>query len=135
MLIESTFKITGWEEEPGSEPENEPKPTRVHVKKSFHSSIVSNVFVSLSEVFGRSMIGGFCYSMIGVSLGWIAGRCCYSMIGGSGRVWRVWSGDGQRAKRGTDHVGFDAVVPREAGTVAGASRSLASRQPACLPVS
>ena len=35
MLTNATFKVIGWDEEPYDEPEDVPKLTRVHVKRSF----------------------------------------------------------------------------------------------------
>ena len=39
MLIKATFRITSWDEEPFDEPEDGPKLTRAHVKKSFHGDL------------------------------------------------------------------------------------------------
>ena len=39
MSINSTFKITGWDEEPFDEPEDGPKLTRAHITKSFHGDL------------------------------------------------------------------------------------------------
>ncbi len=39
MLIKATFKIVSWDEEPFDEPEDGPKLTRAHVKKSFHGDL------------------------------------------------------------------------------------------------
>ena len=39
MLTKATFKIISWDEEPFDEPEDGPKLTRAHVKKSFHGHL------------------------------------------------------------------------------------------------
>ena len=39
MHIRATFKIIGWDEEPFDEPEDGPKLTRAHIKKSFHGDL------------------------------------------------------------------------------------------------
>ena len=39
MLTKATFKIISWDEEPFDEPEDGPKLTRAHVKKSFHGDL------------------------------------------------------------------------------------------------
>ena len=39
MLTNATFKVTGWDEEPFDEPEDGPKLSRVHVKRSFHGDL------------------------------------------------------------------------------------------------
>ena len=39
MLTRATFKIISWDEEPFDEPEDGPKLTRAHVKKSFHGDL------------------------------------------------------------------------------------------------
>lgn len=39
MLVKSTFKIAGWEEEPFDEPDEGPRLTRAHIKKSFHGGL------------------------------------------------------------------------------------------------
>ncbi len=39
MLTNATFKIVSWDEEPFDEPEDGPKLTRAHVKKSFHGDL------------------------------------------------------------------------------------------------
>ena len=39
MLTNATFKIVSWDEEPFDEPEDGPKLTRAHIKKSFHGDL------------------------------------------------------------------------------------------------
>ncbi len=39
MLTKATFKITSWDEEPFDDPEDGPKLTRAHVRKSFHGDL------------------------------------------------------------------------------------------------
>ena len=39
MLTKATFKIISWDEEPFDEPEDGPKLTRAHVRKSFHGDL------------------------------------------------------------------------------------------------
>ena len=39
MLTKATFKILSWDEAPFDEPEDGPKLTRAHVKKSFHGDL------------------------------------------------------------------------------------------------
>ena len=39
MLTKATFKIVSWDEEPFDDPEDGPKLTRAHVKKSFHGDL------------------------------------------------------------------------------------------------
>ena len=39
MPIKATFKIISWEEEPFDEPEDGPKLTRAHIRKSFHGDL------------------------------------------------------------------------------------------------
>ncbi|MCY3956664.1 MAG: DUF3224 domain-containing protein [Chloroflexi bacterium] len=39
MLTKATFKILSWDEEPFDEPENGPKLTRAHIRKSFHGDL------------------------------------------------------------------------------------------------
>ena len=39
MSIKATFKIINWEEEPFDEPEEGPKLTRAHIRKSFHGDL------------------------------------------------------------------------------------------------
>ena len=39
MLTKATFKIISWDEEPFDEPEDGPKLTRAHIKKSFHGDL------------------------------------------------------------------------------------------------
>ena len=39
MLTKATFKILSWGEEPFDEPEDGPKLTRTHVKRSFHGDL------------------------------------------------------------------------------------------------
>ena len=39
MLTKATFKIVSWDEEPFDEPEEGPKLTRAHVRKSFHGDL------------------------------------------------------------------------------------------------
>ena len=39
MPIKATFKITSWDEEAFDEPEDGPKLTRAHIRKSFHGDL------------------------------------------------------------------------------------------------
>ena len=39
MPTKATFKIISWDEEPFDEPENGPKLTRAHVRRSFHGDL------------------------------------------------------------------------------------------------
>lgn len=39
MLTRATFKILSWDEEPFDEPEDGPKLTRAHIRKSFHGDL------------------------------------------------------------------------------------------------
>ncbi len=39
MLTNAKFKIESWDEEPFDEPEDGPKLTRAHIKKSFHGDL------------------------------------------------------------------------------------------------
>ena len=39
MLTQATFKILSWDEEPFDEPEDGPKLTRAHIRKSFHGDL------------------------------------------------------------------------------------------------
>ena len=39
MPTKSTFKIISWDEEPFDEPEDGPKLTRAHIRKSFHGDL------------------------------------------------------------------------------------------------
>ena len=39
MLTKATFKIISWDEEPFDEPEDGPKLTRAHIRKSFHGEL------------------------------------------------------------------------------------------------
>ena len=39
MLTKATFKIISWDEEPFDEPEDGPKLTRAHIRKSFHGAL------------------------------------------------------------------------------------------------
>ena len=39
MLTRATFKIISWDEESFDEPENGPKLTRAHIKKTFHGDL------------------------------------------------------------------------------------------------
>ena len=39
MLTRATFKIVAWDEEPFDEPEDGPKLTRAHVRRSFHGDL------------------------------------------------------------------------------------------------
>lgn len=62
MLANAKFKIVSWEEEPFDEPEDGPKLTRAHVRKSFHGDLSGTgnlmyVMVSLSA--GEATFIGF----------------------------------------------------------------------------
>ena len=39
MLTKATFKILSWDEEPFDEPDDGPKLTRAHIRKSFHGDL------------------------------------------------------------------------------------------------
>ena len=39
MFTKATFKILSWDEEPFDEPEDGPKLTRAHIRKSFHGDL------------------------------------------------------------------------------------------------
>ena len=60
MPEKSTFKITSWDEEPFDEPENGPKLTRAHVRRSFHGDLsgTGNLMYLMTHLdTGASFIG------------------------------------------------------------------------------
>ena len=60
MLTNATFKITSWDEEPFDEPENGPKLTRAHVRRSFHGDLsgTGNLMYLMTHLdTGASFIG------------------------------------------------------------------------------
>ena len=60
MLTNATFKIKSWDEEPFDEPENGPKLTRAHVRRSFHGDLsgTGNLMYLMTHLdTGASFIG------------------------------------------------------------------------------
>ena len=60
MPTKATFKITSWDEEPFDEPENGPKLTRAHVRRSFHGDLsgTGNLMYVMTHLdSGASFIG------------------------------------------------------------------------------
>lgn len=60
MLTNATFKIASWDEEPFDEPENGPKLTRAHVRRSFHGDLsgTGNLMYLMTHLdTGASFIG------------------------------------------------------------------------------
>ena len=73
----ATFKITSWDEEPFDEPENGPKLTRAHVRRSFHGDLsgTGNLMYLMTHLdTGASFIG--LEKVVGSLAGGKAASCC-----------------------------------------------------------
>ena len=96
MLTNSTFKVIGWDEVPYDEPEDGPKLTRVHVRRSFNGDLSGTGNLMLVMTYLDSDIVSFVgYEKIVGSLG---GRT------GSFVLLHAGVHDGQGATADTDVV-------------------------------
>ena len=61
MLTNATFKIVSWDEEPFDEPEDGPKLTRAHVKRSFHGDLsgTGNLMYVMAHLDAGASFTGF----------------------------------------------------------------------------
>ncbi len=61
MPTKATFKIISWDEEPYDEPENGPKLTRAHVRRSFHGDLsgTGNLMYVMTHLDSGASFTGF----------------------------------------------------------------------------
>ena len=108
MLTKATFKIISWDEEPFDEPEDGPKLTRAHVRKSFHGDLcgTGNLMYVMAHLDG----GGASFSGFEKVVGSLGGKM------GSFVLRHTGSYDGEKAT-----AEYEVVPGSGTGDLAGLS--------------